>query len=276
MLPPLSLFPCDGPHPLDGQVFEAIATRDIPLLQALFAAGARPNAVHPSQGHGAISEAVQQGDGQQNHRKQGGSQGNGEGNRELIQILIDQGADINAPGHRGETALMAAASRANLALVTLLLDQGAQVDAMSHDGDTALCLAAGATRWVPVDQSSTKAGEVEQPPGIIRATPAGREQLHPADEDQVIAVVEQLLEAGAQLNRSGCSATPLMEAARYGQLRLLALLLQRGAQPKLQAKDGQTALDIAKLYNQTRALTLLEARQFGDDQQQSKSEAVVA
>ncbi len=240
---PSDLFPHNSPHPLDGQVFEAITTKDQAHLAALFSAGARVNAVHGKKGHTALSAAVEQGD------------------RNLIQFLLDQGADVNGAGLHGETALMTAASLSRLELLQLLLEQGARIEAMSSDGDTALCLAAGSTAWVLVDEDPLEASS-----GITRQTPAGLEQLCPTDERQVMAVVEWLLEAGAQLNRGGCSATPLMEAARYGQLKLLKLLLQRGANPQLAAKDGQTALDVAKIYNQTRALTLLEAHQKASTQ----------
>lgn len=257
MSQPSDLFSSNRPHPLDGQVFEAIAINDKAHLTALFSAGARPNAIHPDKGHTALSAAVHQGD------------------RDLFQFLLDQGADVNGSGLHGETALMTAASQGNLALVQLLLNQGARLEAISEDGDTALCLAAGSTQWVLV-----KASMLEQSAGITRQTEAGLEQLRPTDENRVIAVVEQLLEAGAQLNRQGCSATPLMEAARYGQLKLLAWLLQRGANPQLKAKDGQTALDVAKIYNQTRALTLLEAQsnsqKGGDDAKPSRSAQLAA
>ena len=257
MSQPSDLFSSNSPHPLDGQVFEAIAINDKAHLTALFQAGARPNAVHPEKGHNALSTGVHQGD------------------RDLIQFLLDQGADVNGAGVHGETALMTAASLGNLELVQLLLGQGARIETMSSDGDTALCLAAGSTQWV-----LGEADHSEQSQGVTRQTEAGLEQLRPTDENQVTAVVALLLEAGAQPNRTGCSATPLMEAARYGQLKLLALLLQRGAHPHLAAKDGQTALDIAKLYNQTRALTLLEAysnsQKGGDDAKPSKSAQLVA
>ncbi len=257
MSQPFELFSSNRPHPLNGQVFEAIDINDKEHLAALFSAGASPNAIHPDKGHTALSQAVQQ------------------GNRDLIQVLIDQGADVNGTGAHGETALMTAASQGNLELVQLLLDQGALVEAMSSDGDTAICLASGSTEWGLVDDD-----QLEQSLGITRQTQAGLEQLRPTDESQVIAVVEQLLEAGAQLNRVGYSTTPVMEATRYGQLKLLALLLQRGANPHLTAKDGQTALDIAKLYNQMRALTLLEAQpksqHGGDDATTSESTQVAA
>ena len=257
-MPQLSdLFPNNSAHPLDGQVFEAIAHNDVPHLTALFNAGARPNAIHGEKGYTALSAAVLQRD------------------SDLVRFLLNQGADVNGSGAHGETALMTAASQGSLDLVQGLLDQGARIEAMSDDGDTALCLAAGSTHWVPVEAD----GE-EQCSGITRQSQAGLEQLRPMDESQVMAVVERLLDAGAQLNRPGYSATPLMEAARYGQLKLVNLLLKRGANPSLKAKDDQTALDIAKLYNQTRALTLLEAHQkaqnLGDDATTSESAQLVA
>jgi len=279
------LFSHSSPHPLDGQVFDAIDANDISHLEALFSAGARANAVHPNSGLTALGSAVQQDaqryDSQQdcqtlssymssNPASNNPVSNNPASNSPALTLcLLERGADINGAGTWGETALMTAAGQGSLPLVTLLLARGARVEVLSDNGDTALSLAAGATQWVALPDASAPQHTAEPEAasardsgptqGITRRTSSGLEQLHPAAEGQVIAVVEQLLAAGAQLNRPGCITTPLMEAARHGQLRLLSLLLQRGADPSLTAKDEQTAVGIARLYNQARALTLLEA-----------------
>ena len=67
------------------------------------------------------------------------------GNVELVKMLLDAGADVNAPpakSYRAKTALQAAAERGNVELVRMLLDAGANVNAppAADDGRTVLNL----------------------------------------------------------------------------------------------------------------------------------------
>jgi len=53
--------------------------------------------------------------------------------------------------------------------------------------------------------------------------------------------------------------TPLHISAKYGQHGVARLLLQRGAQPDMQGRNGLTALHVAAHYNRpTIVLLLLE------------------
>lgn len=60
----------------------------------------------------------------------------------LIQLLLDNGADINAQGGDYGTALCAASRRGELRIVKLLLREGADVNAPGVVYDCALCAAA--------------------------------------------------------------------------------------------------------------------------------------
>lgn len=51
--------------------------------------------------------------------------------------------------------------------------------------------------------------------------------------------------------------TPLHIAAKYGQLGVARLLLQRGASPDLQGRNGLTALHVATHYNKPSIVLLL-------------------
>jgi ankyrin repeat protein len=67
------------------------------------------------------------------------------GNEEVVRVLLDHGANVNARsgGPIGQTALMAAASNGNrLTIIRLLVDRGADVNIQGEAGLTALMGAA--------------------------------------------------------------------------------------------------------------------------------------
>src|SRR6266550_3885040 len=86
--------------------------------------------------------------------------------------------------------------------------------------------------------------------GALNWTPL----MHAINADR-IGSVEALLDAGADVNRTGdyeseprtkqLRVTPLMMAAGYGYTPIVELLLQRGADPSRVDGDGNRALDYA-------------------------------
>ena len=60
----------------------------------------------------------------------------------IVSLLIARGADVKARSKVGETALMDAAVRGDLASAKMLVDRGAEVNAVDHRGYTPLILAA--------------------------------------------------------------------------------------------------------------------------------------
>ncbi|MBN2433522.1 MAG: ankyrin repeat domain-containing protein [Acidobacteria bacterium] len=61
---------------------------------------------------------------------------------EIVRLLIENGADVNATALKGTMPLMYAAQSGNLIVIKMLLDHGAEVNAQTENGATALMAAA--------------------------------------------------------------------------------------------------------------------------------------
>jgi len=58
--------------------------------------------------------------------------------KEMVQLLLDNGADVNGTDKYKDTALIVASFWGRLDTVQLLLDRGAKVDLVNDEGETAL------------------------------------------------------------------------------------------------------------------------------------------
>ncbi|KAL5471322.1 hypothetical protein EMCRGX_G029423 [Ephydatia muelleri] len=76
------------------------------------------------------------------------------GHMECVQVLLDQGADVNMQSEDGTTALMMASQAGHMECVQVLLDKGADVNMQRESGDTALHLAVRAKVVQEKDQIS--------------------------------------------------------------------------------------------------------------------------
>ncbi len=145
------------------------------------------------------------------------------GNKDIVQLLLANKADIEAKMKGGVTPLHVAAGNGRKEMTQLLLASGAKVSARDDEG------------WMP---------------------------LHYAAQSGQRDVAELLLARGADVNAGNDNGTtPLLFAASKGHRDVVELLLAKGADVNGRDKEGITPLNIATVKQHPDVAELL--RQHG-------------
>jgi ankyrin repeat protein len=130
----------------------------------------------------------------------------------VVQLLLDRGVDVNALDKVAWTSLHCAALKGMIKVTRLLLDLGANAKLETEEGETALHIVS----W----------GEYDS-------------------EEHGVSVVRLLLECGVDVNaQRKDSWTSLHCAAFKGRVEVAQVLLDRGANAKLETEKGETALHL--------------------------------
>ena len=200
---------------------ERMPTRKI---AALLAQGANPN-LKDRQGDTALIHLVWW---TQYDMVFGGQE---ENDAQAVKMLVDGGADVNARGSGGLTALMRAAGWRHAPALKALLACGAKTDIRDDLGRTALTWAARDGKKSEAVQALLQAGA---PVGPVEALlwddlPRAREKI-----------------AAGELSAHGpFGETLLMVAAEKGQSDIVQILLDRGAEVNARDEQKATALLLA-------------------------------
>jgi hypothetical protein len=144
------------------------------------------------------------------------------GNREMIQLLISAGANVNLRNTGGQTVLMMLGEEATADLVWDLINAGAKVNQKDSEGNTPLIEAAGFNN---------------------------------------IEALRTLLDAGAEIavaNEDG--ETPLMMAASAGLVNNVRALVLAGADINQRDSDNKSALSLAIENSHTAVIRWLRAQ----------------
>ncbi len=148
----------------------------------------------------------------------------------VLKALLDAGADVDSANADGQTALMAVARGGNTAAAKLLIERGADVNARElRKGQTALMWAVAQSHAEMVDLLLANGAEVD-----ARSTVNEWERMVTAEPRQ-----KNLMPGGF---------TPLLYAARQGCLECARSLIAGGAAVDLTDPDGVTPL-ISALLN---------------------------
>jgi len=153
--------------------------------------------------------------------------------------LLSAGADPNVTLLSGETPLMEAARRGNIATVGALLSGGAKPNAQETNGGQSALMWALSERHAAVATELVKRGA-----DVHARTKRGFTPLMFAAQQGDVESARMLIEAGAKPNdvmpRTGF--TPLIIASAMGRTDVAALLLEKGADPNAVDANGFTPL----------------------------------
>lgn len=214
------------------------------------------------------------------------------GSESLVQLLLENGADISAADKNGQTALHVAAEipGGNGSLIRLLLDKGADISARIKLDPSREAGARAKWRetvglgpeigWTALHFAAERENEslvqllLEKGADISAAGENGSTVLHMRAAGVDESLVRLLLEKGANtsaLDQSGFTALHSAASAHSWSVEdklrehesIVRLLLEKNVDPFAANFDGETALDLAKSQGHELVVDLLERAMYG-------------
>ncbi|MBV9503650.1 MAG: ankyrin repeat domain-containing protein [Acidobacteriia bacterium] len=184
-----------------------------------------------------------------------------DGRMDIAQMLVAGKADINQAEADGVTPLLIAVANEHLELAKFLVDHGADVNATDFWGRTPL--------WETVDIRNLE-------------FTYGHSDEHNVDREAPLTFLKTLLDHGAKVNARTkevppirrwvmpisdlswadfTGQTPFLRAAQSGDITVMRLLLDHGADPNIPTYAGSTALMAASGINWSVGQTYTESKE---------------
>lgn len=181
------------------------------------------------------------------------------GSVEISRMLLEAGADVNLPQANKISPLMMAITNDHMDIARLFLDRGAAVNAVDFWGRSPL--------WAAVE---------------MRDVELSRTGEHDVDRQSALAFIATLLDLGANPNARTAEVpplrrflmglgdlswvdftgqTPFLRAALSGDIEVMRLLLEKGADPNIPTFSGTTALMAAGGVNWVVGQTWTESKE---------------
>ncbi len=174
----------------------------------------------------------------------GDAQAQGRSAHATFELLLKRGADVNLADAAGKTPLMHCVEMDCPSLIPALLARKSRLEAADREGRTALGHAAAEgklalVRTLVASRANVNAKDARGRTVLMLAVDAGANA----------AYRRQRAEMDEHMKEHGESPRPIRRNERpnpNGHPEIVRLLLAYGADPKARAKDGATALDLAK------------------------------
>jgi ankyrin repeat protein len=160
-----------------------------------------------------------------------------QGSLETVHVLVSAGADVNQVSADESSPLLVAVQNGNYEIGRFLLDQGARLNQTNAKGWTPLYLA------VANRNALTTAVPPPKGEGVLDFIKFLLERG--AEPNARIKVKAEVHQANTSLWLKEAGATPLLRAALCGDLAVVRLLLDHGADPMLGTLDNTTPLMVA-------------------------------
>jgi ankyrin repeat protein len=192
---------------------------------------------------------------------------------DIVQPIVDAGADVNAPGSfsrsavRSDPLIFAAVCHRpgpgnvddSSAIVSLLVAHGARVTEHSFAGLTVLQAATRCANRATVAALLSAGAEIDARKAPMLAANGqpltgdpwgGATAMHFAIESGDAEIINALLDHKANVNAQMTDGrTPLLMAVSKGDRKIVSLLLGRGADVNLGTTDDMTPLQVARLMH---------------------------
>ncbi len=166
----------------------------------------------------------------------------GIGGRNIVELLIKKGANVNAVNSYKQTPLHYAFYKKSKEMAALLLDNGAHINCRNVWGNTPFYRAVRSGYMEGIQFLIQRGADINLP------SASGKSPLHAAVGRADVTIVDLLLKHGADINsRDTWKQTPLFIAASTKAVELVKLLTANGADIHQKNGWGQTVLHRAAI-----------------------------
>lgn len=177
-------------------------------------------------------------------------------NEKAFDELIAKGLDVNSRDENGDTMLYYVLTHnKDLFMAKKLIKAGADVNTPSTNGMTPLLIATSKANELQLQKMMLKSMDFDAQKEIVDAKI--NEEIE-YEMNRAIAMLQMLIEHGADVNRETPLGTPLMSASTSDwNIDMVEILLNNGAKVNQQDKNGRTALFYAQVFDCQDVISLL-------------------